>query len=101
MQMLRVAKIHKKLLIVGTAAMLFVPLAVSAGTYQFIMSGDPVAASTENSRAVASSGTSLMTGRRTVQTASAPLEARCRAWDGSGGVPLRSDKPRGCIISIR
>ena len=37
----------KTLLIIGAAATLFVPLVSSADAYQFIISGDPVAAATE------------------------------------------------------
>ena len=88
----------KKLLIIGAAATLLVPMVVLADTYQFIISGNPVAAATEDSRAVASSGISLVTGTRTAPTAADSLEARYRTWEWSNGTALRSDKARGMVI---
>ena len=69
--------------ILGAAALL--PL--HADTYQFIISGDPVAAATADSHSVASAATSL--------------ETRYRTWDESDGIALRSDKYRGMMIIIR
>jgi len=74
----------KKLLIIGAAAMLLVPLAVLADTYQFFVSGYPAA---NVSYSAASSGTSL--------------DSRYRTWGVSNGIALRSDKPCGVIIYIR
>ena len=82
----------KKLLIIGAAAMLLVPLEVSADTYQFIISGDPVAAATVGSCSVASSGKALVTDALTAASSSKPLEARFRTWLASLGTALRSDK---------
>ena len=90
----------KKLLIIGVAAMLLVPLVVLADTYQFIISGDPVAAETVRSHAAVSSSTSLVTGVRTAPTVSASLEARYRTWDESNGTAIRSDKA-GIIIILQ
>lgn len=90
----------KNLLIGGAAAMLLVPLVVSADTYQFIISGDPVAAETVRSHAVVSSSTSLETGMRMAPTVSASLETRYRTWDVSIGTALRSDKA-GTLIIVR
>ena len=91
----------KKLLILGAAVMLLVPLVALADAYQFIISGDPVAASTENSRSGASSGTSLVTGAFTVPTAAASLEVCYLTWDESDGIALRSDQFRGMVIYVR
>ena len=62
-------------------------LPLHADTYQFIISGDPVAAATADSHSVASAATSL--------------EARYRTWDESDGIALRSDKYRGLLIIVR
>lgn len=70
-------------MMLGAAALL--PL--HADTYQFIISGDPVAAATADSHSVASAATSL--------------EARYRTWDESDGIALRSDKYRGLFIIVR
>ena len=72
-----------------------------ADTYQFIISGDPVAAATIDSSAAASSGTALVTATRAVPTAAQPLEARYRTWDESDGIALRSDKYRATMIIFR
>lgn len=90
----------KKLIMLGWTAMLLIPLMALADTYQFIISGDPVAAATEGSRAVPSSGISLETGMRTAPTAADSLEARYRTWYESDGTALRSDKARGIVIYI-
>ena len=90
----------KKLIMLGWTAMLLIPLMALADTYQFIISGDPVAAATEGSRAVPSSGISLETGMRTAPTVADSLEARYRTWYESDGTALRSDKARGIVIYI-
>ncbi|MBR2838326.1 MAG: hypothetical protein IKE55_06075 [Kiritimatiellae bacterium] len=90
-----------RLLLIGAAAMPLVPMGASADAYQFIISGDPVAAATEGCRVVASSGTSLETGRLATTTAADSLEARYRTWYESDGTALRSDRPRGMTICIR
>ena len=72
-----------------------------ADTYQFIISGDPVAAATVDSCAVASSGTSLETATRSGGSAASSLEARYRTWDESDGIALRSDKYRATMIIFR
>ena len=91
----------KTLLIIGAAAMLLVSMEALADAYQFIISGDPVAAATEGCRVVASSGTSLETGTLSAPTAADSLEARYRTWFESDGTALRSDKPRGLKICIK
>ena len=90
-----------RLLLIGVAALLLVPMEALADDYQFIISGDPVAASTEGCRVVASSGTSLETGMLTASTAADSLEARYRTWYESNGTSLRSDKYHGMIICIK
>ena len=82
----------RKLLIIGAVAVLLVPLVVSADTYQFIISGDPVAAATVGSCSAASSGKALVTDALTAASSSKPLEARFRTWLASLGKALRSDE---------
>ena len=84
-----------------TAAVAVLPLAAAHGDeYRYIISGDPVAAATVNSCAVASPGTALEAGALSSPTASESLEARCRTWRESSGTALRSDKT-GLTIVIR
>ena len=90
-----------RLLLIGATAMLLVPMEALADAYQFIISGDPVAAATEGCRVVASSGISLETGMLTAPAAADSLEARYRTWYESDGTALRSDKPRGMTICIK
>ena len=92
---------NRLLLLIGAAAMLLVSIEALADAYQFIISGDPVAAATEGCRVAASSGTSLVTGTLTAPTAADSLEARYRTWYESDGTALRSDKPRGMTICIK
>ena len=85
-----------------TAAIAAAPLAAANGDeYQFIISGDPVAAKTVNSSESASIGTALVTSTRTSPTAAASLEARYRTFDESVGIKLRTDSPKGMIISVK
>ena len=90
----------KKLMVavaIGAAALL--PL--HADTYQFIISGDPVAAATADSHSVASAATSLETATRSGGSAASALEARYRTWDESDGIALRSDEYHGMMIIIK
>ena len=82
----------KILLIIGAAAMLLSPMVVSADEYQFIISGDPVAAATVGSCSAASPGKALVTDALTVASSSKPIEARFRTWLASLGKALRSDE---------
>ena len=86
---------------IGVAVAMFAPLMSSADDYQFIISGDPVAAASVGSKAVASPGTSLVTGSLTRPTEAASLEARYRTWYESAGIALRSDKAHGFILVIK
>jgi hypothetical protein len=90
----------KRLLVIGAAAMI-APLISSAGDYRFIISGDPIAASTANRCEFASVGTALVTSARTATTVANSLEARYRTFDQSVGVALRSGKFNGMIILVR
>ena len=85
-----------------TAAIAAAPLAAANGDeYQFIISGDPVAAETVDTSESASIGTALVTSTRTSPTAAASLEARYRTFDESVGIKLRTDSPKGMIISVK
>ena len=77
------------------------PFAALADTYQFIISGDPVAAATEDICTVASTATSLVTATRSGGSAASPIEARYRTWDESDGIALRSDKYCATMIIFR
>lgn len=82
----------KRLIVMTGAAALLAPLMSSADDYQFIVSGDPVAASTVNSSTKVSSSTSLVSGTLSKLTAADSLEARYRTWHESNSTALRSDK---------
>ena len=69
--------------------------------YQFILSGDPVAAASAGSHAAASSGTALVTATCSAPASATPLEARFRTIDESDGIALRSDKPLATILYVR
>ena len=91
----------RSLFMIGAARVSFASLVVSADdTYQFIISGDPVASSTEKCCAVASCSTSLVTGTLMASTVSTSLESRYRTWDESVGIALRSDK-LGTVLILR
>ena len=81
------------------AAVIVMAISLSrADTYQFIVSGYPAA---NESYAVTSSGTSLVTATRRGKSAASSLEARYRTWDESDGIALRSDKYRATMIIFR
>ena len=69
--------------------------------YQFIISGDPVAAATVDSCAVASTATSLETGTLSTPAASQGLEARFRTWLASEGTGLLSTLFGGLKLIFR
>ena len=75
----------------AAAAMTFAPLVSSADTDQCIISGDPIAAATENSHSAVSGGKALVTDALTAVSATRSLEARFRTWCASIGRALRSD----------
>ena len=91
----------KRLLLkIGAAVAMFAPLMSSADGYQFIISGDPVAAATVNSSAKVSSSTALVSGALSKLTAASSLEARYRTWELSNSTALRSDKA-GMILVVQ
>ena len=90
----------QKLILLMCAAM-FAPMMSPADDYQFIISGDPVAAASANTSASASSGSALETSTRSLPLGAVSLEARYRTMDETLGVGLRSDPPRGTFIIIR
>ena len=86
-----------------SAAMAVGPLAAANGDeYQFIISGDPAAASTEGSSS-ASSSTGPLTGGPVADGTvfEAELEARYRTMDESPARKLRSDKFKSFMISFK
>lgn len=90
----------KRLIIMGAAATL-APLVSPADGYQFIISGDPVAAATVNSSSAETPSTSLVTSSRTAPTVAASLEARYRTVAPTVGIKLRSDAAKGMMIVIQ
>lgn len=89
-----------KRLTFGTCAAMLAPLISSADGYQFIISGDPAAASAKTSVSV-TSGSALVTSTRSFTTGPAPIEARYRTKDVTLGVGLRSDPQRGMFLIVR
>ena len=79
------------------------PLAAARGDgYQFIISGDPVAAASAGSSSASSATSSLVGGPLAAgRVVAAALEGRFRTADDSATGALRSDKAVGTIISIR
>ena len=75
-------------------------LAISAlaEDYQFIVSGYPAA---NVSYPAESAAIPIETATRNGPTAAQALEARCRTWDESDGIPLRTDKFRATMIIVR
>ncbi len=92
----------KRLLqMIGVAAAMFAAQMSSADDYRFIISGDPVAAASVGSKAVASPGTSLVTGALTASSGAASLEARYRTIAKTVGIALRTDKAKGMVLIVR
>ena len=78
-----------------------VSLTLLADTYQFIISGDPVAAASADSHAAESAGIALATGMLSSPTDPSWIEARYRTRHESDGIALRSDKVLGFTIVVR
>ena len=91
----------KGLIIMMGAAVMIAPLMLSADDYQFIISGDPVAAATVNSSESATPGTALVTSSRTTPMVAVSLEARYRTIEETGGIALRTDKYKGFTIILK
>ena len=81
------------------SALLLVGMQFAAGdTYQYIISGTPVA---NESYAANSPASSLASATRRDGSAASPMEARYRTWDESDGIPFRSDKFKAMMIIFR
>ncbi len=77
------------------------PPTVTADNYQYMISGDPVAAATEGTSYGVSSGTSLAVGELGDVSEADALEARRRTSDESPGTALNSTKASGFTLIIR
>ena len=85
-----------------TAAMAAAPLAAANGDeYQFIVSGDPVAAATVGSSSATSDEITLETGALRVAGTADDLEARSRASGTSVAIALNAMKFRTFIMTFR
>ena len=85
-----------------TAAMAAAPLAAANGDeYQFIVSGDPVAAATVGSSSARSDEITLETGALRVAGSADDLEARSRANGVSVAIALNATKFRTFIMTVR
>ena len=85
-----------------TAAMAAAPLAAANGDeYQFIVSGDPVAAETAGSSSASSDEITLETGALRVAGTANDLEARSRSNGASIAIALNATKFRTFIMTFR
>ena len=85
-----------------TAAMAAAPLAAANGDeYQFIISGDPIAAATVGSSSASSDEITLETGALRVAGAADDLEARSRSKGASVAIALNATKFRTFIMTVR
>jgi len=85
-----------------TAAMAAAPLEAANGDeYQFIVSGDPVAAATVGSSSARSDEITLETGALRVAGSPNDLEARSRASRTSVAIALNATKFRTFIMTFR
>ena len=85
-----------------TAAMAAAPLAAANGDeYQFIVSGDPVAAATVGSSSATSDEIALETGALRVAGTANDLEARSRSNGASIAIALNAMKFRTFIMTFR
>lgn len=86
-----------------TAAMAAAPLAAANGDeYQFIISGDPIAAETADCSSASSATAALTVGTLSDGfVCDSEFEARSRTTDESSARALRSDKFKGMIISFK
>ena len=90
-----------KMPLVAIGVGLIVPPLISfADDYQFIISGDPVAAAMSKTCVAVSSGKALVSGTLSGKTGSGPIEARFCTWSASMSKALRSDG-RGISFIIR
>ena len=73
----------------------------TVGAATCIVSGNPLAASTERTVSLVSAATSFTTGVQTAPSSCSALEARHRARLASGATSLRSDAPQGSMLIVR
>lgn len=85
------------------ATMTAAPLAAASGDgYQFIHSGDPVAAATAGSSSASSATASITSGTLADGfVLASDLEARSRTTDESAATALRSDKFKGTFLIFK
>ncbi len=88
---------------IASAALTFAPIAaVGDGDYQYIISGDPIAASTNGTASAASSGGMLESGiNSTPYDFESILEARYRTRLGSDGIALNSHEFHSLRLIVR
>ena len=88
---------------IAAAALAFAPMAaVGDGDYRYIISGDPVAASTNGTASAASAGDLLLSGvNSTAQAFDSILEARYRTRLGSDGIALNSTEFHAFMLIVR
>ena len=93
----------KRFAAIAASALAFAPVAaVGDGDYQYIISGDPVAASTNGTASAASAGGSLSSGvNSTTQDFDSILEARYRTRLGSDGIALNSTEFHAFMLIVR
>ena len=83
-----------------TCAAMFAPMMLSADDYQFIISGDPIAAAAASTSVSTSSGSALVTSTRSCPLVAVSLEARYRTKDETAGTELNSHSSRGAIVIV-
>ncbi len=75
---------------------------VDGKTYQFLISGNPETAASEDSNTASSTSVALCTGTLSAPAAVAiSLEARFRTWLESLGTALKSTRFRGFFIDVK
>lgn len=85
-----------------TVAIITAPLAVAnVDEYQFIVSGDPIAAATMGSSSAISDEIALETGGLRVAGSTEDLESRSRTAGASVAITLNATKFRTFIMTVR
>ena len=82
----------RRMLLIGSVVTLFAPWKAAAEAYQFIISGDPVAAATVGRSSKGSAGNDLVTGVSSRPSIGESLEVRYRTWLGSDGINLETSE---------
>lgn len=78
-----------------SAAVFAAYLPLHADGYQYIISGDPIAAATAGTSSLASSGTSFVTSTFKKAAVAPGIESRILTWFSSVGVNIDPDKILG------